>query len=184
MKRGKKYVVPHRRKREGRTDYRKRLKFLKSGKPRFVVRKSKNNITCQIVEYNPTSDRVLVSVNTKNIQKLGWKGHCGNIPSSYLTGLLCGTLAKNNNINMAILDMGLHSSTKGSRLYSALKGALDAGLNIPHSPEALPGDDRISGKHISNSPTKPKIDIEKNFQEIKTKILGKQKTTKTKPKKG
>jgi hypothetical protein len=37
---------------------------------------------------------------------------------------------------------------KGSRIYAALKGAVDAGLEIPYNPEVLPDDSRISGEHI------------------------------------
>lgn len=63
--------------------------------------------------------------------------------------------------------MGLHSSTKGSRVYAALKGIIDAGVNVPHSNEIFPKQERIIGKHI-----KSKIDIEKHFNEIKEKIIG------------
>jgi large subunit ribosomal protein L18 len=31
-----------------------------------------------------------------------------------------------------------------------LKGIVDSGINIPVSKESLPGDDRVSGKHIAN----------------------------------
>ena len=41
-------ILSYKRKREGKTDYRKRLKLLKSDKLRFVVRKSLNNILTQI----------------------------------------------------------------------------------------------------------------------------------------
>ena len=61
MAHGAKYRVPFRRRREGKTDYRKRLKLLLSRKPRLVVRKSLNNIIAQIVEYDEKGDRVVVS---------------------------------------------------------------------------------------------------------------------------
>jgi len=47
-----------------------------------------------------------------------------------------------------ILDIGMQRSTKGSRIYAALKGAVDGGLNVPYSEEILPSDERIRGLHI------------------------------------
>jgi len=142
-------IVPHRRRREAKTDYRARLKLLKSSRPRFIVRKSSNSITCQVASYGTAGDRIIVSVNSMHVKKSGWKGHTGNLPAAYLTGYLCGLNAKKSGISEAVLDTGLYKSTKGSRLYAALKGVLDAGINIPHSVDVLPADDRISGKHIA-----------------------------------
>jgi len=192
MKRKRTYKAPHRRRREKKTDYRKRLKLLKSKKPRFAVRKSLNSITCQIIEYNAKGDKTLVTASCKDLKKIGWKGHGGNIPAAYLTGLLCGCMAKKKKINEAVADMGLYSSNKWSRLYAALKGAADAGLSIPHSKETLPPDERVAGKHISSWAGKLKKDdpekykkmfssylktglqpeeLEKHFEETKNKIL-------------
>lgn len=39
----------------------------------------------------------------------------------------------------AVLDVGLHRTTTGSRLFAAVKGACDGGLNVPHSPTRFPG---------------------------------------------
>ncbi|MEM2963721.1 MAG: 50S ribosomal protein L18 [Candidatus Anstonellales archaeon] len=149
MRRMKIYIVPHRRRREQRTDYRKRLALLKSGKPRFVVRASLNTITCQVVLHNPKGDKTIASATSLELKKFGWKGHTGNLPAAYLTGLLCGQRAKKERIKEAVLDTGLHASTKGSRIYAALNGALDSGLKIPHSDVILPSEERIKGKHIS-----------------------------------
>lgn len=141
--------IPHRRKREGKTDYRVRLGLLKSGKPRLVVRRSLNNITCQIVKFYPQGDRVVVSADSKELKKFGWKFHCGNLPSAYLTGFLCAEKAKKHKVSEAVLDIGLYGSTPGSRLFSALKGALDGGLEIPHSEDVPPKPERLAGQHIS-----------------------------------
>jgi len=168
MKMGKVYIVPHKRRREQKTDYRLRLALIKSQKTRLVIRGTNNNVACQLVNYNSKGDKILVSVNTSNIKKLGWNGHCGNLPAAYLTGLLCGVEAKKHKINEAILDIGLQSS-KRSRLFAALKGAVDAGLNVPHSDEILPDEDRIRGLHIK---AYRNVDVDKNFDEVKSKILG------------
>jgi large subunit ribosomal protein L18 len=149
MKRSRNLVLPHRRKREGKTDYKVRLRLLKSRKPRFVVRKSLNNIICQIVKFDPEGDKVVVSANSKELKKFGWKFHCGNIPSAYLTGFLCAEKAKKHKVSEVILDLGLYESTPGNRLYSALRGAIDGGLEIPHSEDILPKPERVSGQHIS-----------------------------------
>jgi len=149
MPRGKKTVVPHRRRRELKTDYHKRFRLLKSGKPRIVVRKSVKNILCQVVEYQPSGDKTLFSADSKELKKLGWNAGTGNIPAAYLTGLLCGTRAKGK-IKEAVLDSGLYRSTKGSRIYAALKGAVDGGLNVPHSEDILPNEDRLKGQHVAS----------------------------------
>ena len=179
MKRPKRRAVPHRRKREGKTDYKLRLRLLKSGKPRLVVRKSLSNITCHIVKYEPQGDRTIIFANSGELKKFGWKFHCGNVPSAYLTGLLCAQKAKKHKIGHAVLDIGLYASTPGNRLYSALKGALDGGLEIPHSEEILPKPERIAGKHIAGNNEKLK-DMPKIFEQVKGKIL---KVKEEKPKK-
>jgi len=158
----------HRRRREQKTDFRKRLKLIKSKKHRLIIRKSLNNVVCQIVDYNPKGDRTILTVKSSQLKKLGWTGHTGNVPAAYLTGLLCGTRAKEKKITECILDLGLQISTKGSRLYATLKGVIDAGLNIPHSKEILPNDERIKGKIIDDY---RKRSLSKNFDEIVIKIV-------------
>jgi large subunit ribosomal protein L18 len=142
-------IVPHRRRREQRTDYRQRLRLLKSRKPRLVVRAAGNSITCQIISHDSKGDRTLASATSLELKKHGWKGHTGNLPAAYLTGFLCGQKAKKHKVKEAILDMGLHTSVKGARIYACLKGAIDSGLDIPHSSDILPSEDRIKGGHIS-----------------------------------
>merc|ERR1719335_190004 len=41
-----------------------------------------------------------------------------------------------------VLDVGLVRTTTGNRVFGALKGAVDGGLNIPHSEKRFPGYDR------------------------------------------
>ncbi len=151
MATGPRYIVKYRRRREGKTDYRKRLQLLLSGKPRLVVRRALNNFTIQLVEYEPDGDRVVFTVHSKVLaKKFGWKGHRGNIPSAYLTGLIAGYLARMKGYKEAILDIGRHKHVPGGSLYAALKGVLDAGLEVPHSEEIIPSEERIRGEHIAN----------------------------------
>ena len=56
--------------------------------------------------------------------------------------------AKAKDIDEAILDIGLYSPSKGARVFAVLKGVSDAEIIIPHSPEKLPSEYRIEGKHI------------------------------------
>ena len=166
MIRGNTFTVPFRRKRQGRTYYKKRLRILLSNKHRFVVRKSLKNLYASLIEYNPKGDKVIFTVDTNALNKLGWKSYNGNIPSAYLTGFMAGKKAVAKGIQEAILDLGFNTSVKGSRLYAALAGALDAGLKIPHEPEMLPPKDRISGEHIvkyANSLSSNKAQYEKQF---------------------
>ena len=69
----KRRVIPFRRKREGKTNYKKRIAFLTSEKPRLVIRKSLKNITAQIVIYEPKGDKVIASACSAELTKLGWK---------------------------------------------------------------------------------------------------------------
>ena len=48
-----------------------------------------------------------------------------------------------------MLDIGLKSSTKGARVFAALKGAVDSGLYVPHGDKILPADERIRGEHVA-----------------------------------
>lgn len=192
MKKGNIYTVQFRRKKEGKTNYRKRLKMLLSNKLRLVVRKSLKNISAQIIEHNPKGDRIIISAHSTELKKFGWKTSGGNIPSAYLVGFLIGKKAKEKGIEEAILDVGLNSSVKGSRIYALLKGVLDGGLNVPCSDSILPDDERIKGKHITNYATlltknddvykkrfsdylknniNP-LEFDKYFDDVKKKIIG------------
>ncbi|RJS78767.1 50S ribosomal protein L18 [Candidatus Bathyarchaeota archaeon] len=150
MARDARYNVPFRRRREGKTDYKARKALVLSGKPRLVARGTLKNMIAQIIVAKPHGDEVTVSAHTRELtRKYGWKAPRGNIPAAYLTGLLCGLKAKTKGVKEAVLDIGLHSPTKGARVFAVLKGALDAGLNIPHSEGKLPEENRIEGKHIA-----------------------------------
>jgi large subunit ribosomal protein L18 len=149
MAKNSRYCTPYRRRKEGKTDYQARKAFVLSGKPRVVVRGSLKNVIAQIVVAKPEGDEVLVSAHSRELaKKYGWKAPRGNLPSAYLTGLLCGLKAKAKGIEEAILDIGLHAPSKGARIFAVLKGVLDAGVEVPHSEEKLPDEKRIDGEHI------------------------------------
>jgi large subunit ribosomal protein L18 len=170
MARSKIQVVPFRRKREGKTDYKKRKGLLLAGKPRLVIRRALRSIWLQVVEYSPAGDKVLLSAHSNELKKLGWGIGCSNIPSAYLTGLLLGKKAAEKKIGQCILDIGFYPSIKGNKIYAALKGAVDGGIEVRFSKEILPTEDRIKGKHIQNK-VSPE-EIEKQFEDVKQKIEG------------
>lgn len=143
------YTVAYRRKRQGRTDYKTRLKLLTGNAVRAVARRSLRNLWLQLVEFHPAGDRVLVSVHSRELRKLGWKGGLNNLPAAYLCGLLLGRKAKAKKITTAVFDIGMNVSVKGAVWYAALKGLLDAGISVPHSKEILPSEQRIRGEHIA-----------------------------------
>jgi large subunit ribosomal protein L18 len=150
LAKGPQYNLPFRRRREGRTHYGKRRRLVTSGIARLVVRPSNKHFAAQVVQAKPDGDLVLASAHSSELKEFGWKAPCGNLPAAYLTGLLLGRRAKSNGVSEAILDIGLHARGPGSRLFAAAKGAIDAGLAIPHEDTALPKQERIQGKHVVN----------------------------------
>jgi len=187
---GSKYKVAFRRRREGKTDYSARLKLVDLDKNRLVVRVSNANVIVQIIKYGENGDETIVSAHTKELQKLGWLGGTKNTSAAYLTAYLCGKKSLAKGVNSAVLDIGLKSSVKGSKVFAALKGAVDAGLDVPHGESVIPGEDRISGEHIAeyakllseedlkkrfsqylNKGLQP-VDLPNHFEDIKNKIDG------------
>ena len=171
MKLSPTYKMPFKRRRLGKTDYNKRLEMVKSGKPRLVVRKSLKYITAQIVQFDGKGDKTVLSANSRQLKKIGWNFACDNLPAAYLTGLAVGKQSVANKITEAILDAGLYKSTKGSKIYAAAKGAVDAGLKLNLGAEVLPSEDRIKGAHIAAYKEKFK-DLPQVFEKIKSQILG------------
>ncbi len=180
--------IPKRRRREKKTDYSKRLKLLKSGDLRLVVRNSLNNIRAQIVKWEKDGDMVLEQSESKDLEEFGWKGHRSNIPAAYLTGYLIGKRGVSEDIKRCILDIGLQKNTKESKLYATVKGVIDAGIEVPVGEKMLPSEDRLKGKHIEEYASKMKEgeknehfssligkgldpeNVTKNFDETKEKI--------------
>lgn len=182
---GPTYKVGFRRRRECVTDYRKRLALLKSGQPRLIVRKSNRLVIVQLVKWED-GDHTVASASSNELKKFGWPPRA-NLPTAYLTALLCGLRAKKAGVSAAVLDTGLARPTKGSFIFAALKGAIDAGLDVPHG-EELFDEARISGAHIASfagsiDPERHKNqfsayvaagvkleDIPKLFDDVKSKI--------------
>jgi large subunit ribosomal protein L18 len=150
MAEGPRYFVPFRRRREGRTDYYKRTHLVVADRPRMVVRRTNRYIIVQLVEAGMEGDRTLVAANSKELAQYGFLGSASSTPAAYLTGMLFGVRALNTDHTGAVLDIGLHRATSGARVFATLRGAVEAGLDIPHGEAILPGDDRVKGAHIAN----------------------------------
>jgi len=158
------YTMPFKRRREGKTDYRRRLKLLSSKKPRLVVRRSLKYLTASIVEFSEKGDKTIVTASSKELKKMNWKFATDNLPAAYLTGFILGKKAAKANVKEVILDIGLHTSTKGNRIFALAKGVLDSGIKLPLSEEVVPSEDRIRGAHINE-------EVAQEFEKIKGKLV-------------
>jgi large subunit ribosomal protein L18 len=156
------FVVHFRRRREQKTDYEKRLALLKSGKTRLVVRKSNKFVYAQFCDFREAGDAVVAAACSRELVEFGFAGKC-NAPSAYLTGFLAAKRAAARGVREFVLDVGLQSASKGAVVFAALKGAVDAGLKAPFSPDKIPSDERIAGKHLSG-------DAQAQFAEAKARI--------------
>jgi large subunit ribosomal protein L18 len=169
---GSRYKVAFKRRREGKTDYGARFKLISLDKCRLVVRSTNKHTIVQIIKVGKEGDQTLVSAHTKELIKMGWLGSGKNTSAAYLTGFLCGKKALQEGIEGAILDMGLKSSIKGSKLYAALKGAVDAGMNIPYNEVVIPDEERIQGKRVAEyAQSLDKKEMEKKFSHYLEKGL-------------
>ncbi|MHA1688584.1 MAG: 50S ribosomal protein L18 [Promethearchaeota archaeon] len=151
MGRTPRYRKPFRRRAEGKTNYYKRLKLLKSRKLRLVIRASNNHIGIQVVQSVLKGDKILISASSQELPRtFDWKANTGNIPAAYLTGYLAGLRSKKAKITDLIPDLGMIYHR--NRILAALKGIIDAGIQIPVSEEFFPESltEKINGSHIAN----------------------------------
>jgi len=148
-------------------------------KYRLVVRKTNKDIVCQIAYATIKNDRILTAAYSHELPRYGIKTGLTNYSASYATGLLVARRAltklgmadqyagvtKNEAIGKyyvveesgerrpfyVILDVGLNRTTTGAKIFASMKGAVDGGLNIPHSKsmKQFPGYNKGSGKFDS-----------------------------------
>jgi len=138
-----------RRRREVRTDYHQRLRLLKSGKPRLVVRKSNQHVRAQLIQRDLDGDETISAAISSDLSEFGWEAPTGNLPSAYLTGFLAGSRAIEAGLSEAVVDIGLNSPTPGSKVFGAQEGAIDAGLDVPHNEAVFADWQRTRGTHIA-----------------------------------
>ena len=119
----------------------------------MVVRITNTDVICQIVSSRIQGDFVLCSAYAHELPRYGVPVGLTNYAAAYCTGLLCArrvlaTLGLDktefNEENgprafKAILDTGLARTSTGAKIFGAMKGAVDGGLDVPHSEKRLPG---------------------------------------------
>lgn len=176
----KRFQVKFKRRREGKTDYRARIRLINQDKNkyntpkyRFVVRFTNKDIVAQIVSASIAGDMIMAAAYAHELPQYGLKVGLTNYAAAYCTGLLLarrvlkmlemddeyqGNLeatgedysvepAESRRPFRALLDVGLIRTTTGNRVFGALKGALDGGLDIPHSDKRFAGFDK-EGKSL------------------------------------
>lgn len=168
----KRFQVKYKRRREGKTDYRARIRLINQDKNkyntpkyRFVVRFTNKDIIAQIVSASIVGDNILASAYAHELPCYGLEVGLTNYAAAYCTGLLLARRvlkmlemddeyegnveatgedfsvepAESRRPFRALLDVGLIRTTTGNRVFGALKGALDGGLDIPHSDKRFAG---------------------------------------------
>ena len=143
-------------------------------KYRLVVRFTNRDIVMQIVASEITGDKVFAAAYSHELKAYGIEHGLTNWAAAYCTGLLiarrvlkklgmeedfAGVEEADGEYKLteasegerrpfkAFLDVGLHRTSTGARIFGAMKGASDGGILIPHSENRFPGFD-IETKEI------------------------------------
>lgn len=171
MTKGPNYRIPFRRRSEGKTNYHQRLRLIQSGKTRLVVRVSNQHIVVSFNEAKIEGDITRVFVGSNHLKKYyGWNFSTSNLPSAYLTGFLAGMKAKKAGIEEAILDIGIPTHT--NHIWAALKGVIDAGVEVPHGDIfSEEFDARIKGEHIATYSQQLSKDDNAAYKQKFSKVL-------------
>merc|ERR1712042_286576 len=150
-------------------------------KHRMIVRITNKDICCQIAYAQLKGDQIVCSAYAHELPRYGVPVGLTNYAAAYCTGLLIGRRILNKfgldslyegqlevdgdeyyeeadehekSSFRCYLDTGLARTSTGARIFGVLKGAADAGLDIPHSPKRFPGfsggklDASVHKKHI------------------------------------
>ena len=117
------------------------------GHSNFVtIQISNENTQVQIHQPKIKGDLVISSAHSRLLAQKGWKGSRKNISAAYLTGYYAGKKALGKGTNSVIMYSGTRKYTQ--RMAAALKGIIDAGLDVPASEETFPPESRINGEHL------------------------------------
>jgi len=168
-------------------------------KYRLVVRRTNRKFILQIVYSNMNGDVVMTAAESTELTQHGLNAGLTNFAAAYCTGLLIARrhLKKvgladlykpNDEINgeyfnvderpdddkrpfKAHLDVGIQRTTTGARVFGALKGASDGGLNVPHSTKRFPGYSRAKTEEVVNKRGKATGEVEKSEAKFEPKVL-------------
>lgn len=137
------------------------------------MRFTNRDIICQIVTAEIAGDKVFASAYSHELKRYGIENGLTNWSAAYATGLLVARRAlKKLEIDedfpgveepdgeftlteagddedsrrpfKVFLDVGLHRTSTGARVFGAMKGASDGGLLVPHNEKRFPGYDQES----------------------------------------
>jgi len=137
-------------------------------KYRLIVRLTNRDIICQVAYARLEGDIVVCAAYSHELPRYGVKLGLTNYAAAYCTGLLLARRLLNKfkldeiyagleeatgedycveNVDekpgtfRCYLDIGLSRSSSGARVFGAMKGAVDGGIDIPHSNRRFPGYD-------------------------------------------
>merc|ERR1711900_155658 len=129
-------------------------------KYRMIVRFTNKDIICQIAYARIQGDIIMCAAYAHELPRYGVKVGLTNYAAAYCTGLLLArrlltklnlheTYVGQTNIDgdmytvenikgkprafRAFLDVGLSRTTTGARVFGAMKGAVDGGMEVPHN---------------------------------------------------
>jgi len=159
-------------------------------KHRLIVRLTNTNVIAQIAYARIEGDMIIASAYSHELPNYGIKMGLTNYAACYCTGLLLarrvlkkfsldgiyegqtevdGEMYSVEDVDSgpgafrANLDIGLARTTTGARIFGVMKGAVDGGIEVPHSEKRFPGYDKeakefnavvlrdhIMGKHVAN----------------------------------
>merc|ERR1712228_702413 len=158
-------------------------------KYRLVVRFTNRRVITSVVYSTIKGDMTVAMADSKELTNHGIKCGLTNYAAAYATGLLLARrLLKDKSMDTthkgqetadgkyynieetdlerrafkAYLDVGLVRTTTGNRVFGAMKGACDGGLNVPHNDHRFPGhrmqkaeEETGKKKKAGNEKTKP-----------------------------
>ncbi len=141
-----------RRRKEFKTDYKKRFALLKSGLPRIVFRKTDKYLIAQYVKSKEAQDKIIFGIDSRELLKYGWpeKESIKSTPASYLTGYLIGGKILLKKLEKPIIDFGMARVIHKTGAYAFIKGLIDSGIKIECKKETFPEESRIKGEHLKN----------------------------------
>jgi len=188
-----------------------------AAKHRLVVRITNTQCIAQVIYSTIQGDRTLTQATSKELPRYGIKVGLANYASCYATGLLVARrMLKKLNLDEAfegktecdgedfhieeeteeerrpfkvILDVGLHRTTVGAKVFAAMKGAADGGLHVPHNTKRFPGykapeergadaeynaeahRDRIVGQHVADYMESMEEDNDAKYQQHFSKFI-------------
>eukprot|EP00741_Cyanophora_paradoxa_P015308 tig00000194_g14777.t1 len=182
-----------------------------SPKYRLIVRITNRDVITQIAQAKIEGDEILCAAYAHELPRYGIVNGLTNYSACYATGLLLArrmltklgladkykgqtevngedfhveAIADGPRPFRALLDVGLTRTTTGNRVFAAMKGACDGGIDVPHSETRFPGYDeegkslktevlraRILGGHVSDYMATLKKEEPEKYKQLFSKYI-------------